>query len=58
MVIQFVKRNLICDKLFSVDSNDPYIAINGEEPITDQVALDELNHHQTTRVKSKVKISL
>ena len=34
------------------------IAVNGEEPITDQGALDELNFHQTPRGKSEVKISL
>ena len=34
------------------------IYINGEEPITDKGALDELNRHQTTRGKSKVDISL
>ena len=34
------------------------IYINGEDPITDQGALDELNNNQTTRGKSKVKISL
>ena len=34
------------------------IAINGEEPITAQGALDELNCHQTTRGKSKVNVSI
>ena len=34
------------------------IAINGEEPITAQGVLDEINHHQSTHGKSKVKISL
>ena len=34
------------------------VAINGEEPITDKVVLDELNLHQIPRVKSKIKISL
>ena len=34
------------------------IAINGEEPITDKGALDELNSNQTPRGKSKIKISL
>ena len=34
------------------------VAINGEEPITDQGVLDELNRHQTLRGKSKIKISL
>ena len=34
------------------------IDINVEEPITAQGALDELNRHQTLRVKSKVNISL
>ena len=34
------------------------IDINGENPIIDQGALDELNRYQTTRGKSKVKISL
>ena len=34
------------------------VAINGEEPITAQVVLDELNRHQTQRGKSKIKISL
>ena len=34
------------------------IAINGEEPITAQGALDELNLNQTPRGKSKIKISL
>ena len=34
------------------------IAINGEEPITSQGALDELNRHQTPRGKYKVNISI
>ena len=34
------------------------VAINGEEPITDQGVLDELNRHQITREKSKINISL
>ena len=34
------------------------ITINGEEHITYQGALDELNCHQTTLGKSKVNISL
>ena len=34
------------------------VAINGEEPITDQGALHELNSHQTNRGKSKVNIGL
>ena len=34
------------------------VAINGEEPITYQGVLDELNRHQTPRGKSKTKISL
>ena len=34
------------------------ITINGEEPIIDQGALDELNRHQNPHGKSKVKISL
>ena len=34
------------------------VSINGEEPITAQITLDELNHHQTPRVKSEVKIIL
>ena len=34
------------------------IAINGEYPITNQGALDELQHHHNKRGKSKVKISL
>ena len=34
------------------------ISINGEEPITYQGELDELNSHKNTRGKSKVKISL
>ena len=34
------------------------VAINGEEPITYQVVLDELNCHQTLRGKSNFKISL
>ena len=34
------------------------VAINGEEPITDQGVLDELICHQNPQVKSKVKISL
>ena len=34
------------------------VAINGEEPITAQVELDEVNIHQSTRGKSKVNISL
>ena len=34
------------------------IYINGEEPITYQGDLDELNFHQTPRGKYKVKISL
>ena len=34
------------------------VAINGEETITTQGALDELNRHQTPRVKSNIKIGL
>ena len=34
------------------------VAINGEEPITYQGVLDELNRHQSPRVKSNIKISL
>ena len=34
------------------------VAINGVEPITSQVALDELNLRQTPCVKSKINISL
>ena len=34
------------------------VAINGEEPITAQGVLDELNCRQTPRGKSKIKISL
>ena len=34
------------------------VAINGEEPITDQGVPDELNRHQTLWGKSKIKISL
>ena len=34
------------------------IAFNGEEPITAQCVLDELNRHQTPRGKSNIKISL
>ena len=34
------------------------VAINVEEPITYQGVLDELNSHQTTWVKSKIKIIL
>ena len=34
------------------------ISINGEESITSQGAIDELNFHQTTCGKSKVKINL
>ena len=34
------------------------VATNGEEPITAQGVLDELNLHQTLRGKSKIKISL
>ena len=34
------------------------VSINGEEPITDQSVLDELNPHQNQQVKSKIKISL
>ena len=34
------------------------IAINGRYPITDQGALDELNHYQTPHGKSKASISL
>ena len=34
------------------------IDINGDEPITAQGALDEHDHRQTPRGKSKVKISL
>ena len=34
------------------------VAINVEENITAQGLLDELNRHQTPRVKSKIKISL
>ena len=32
--------------------------INGDEPIMAQGALDEINRHQTPRIKYKVKISL
>ena len=34
------------------------VDINGEEPITSQGVIDELNHHQTTRGKFRIKISL
>ena len=34
------------------------VAINGEEPITAQGTLDEINCHQTPRVKSNINISL
>ena len=34
------------------------IAINGEEPITAQGVLDELNRHQNPWGKSNIKISL
>ena len=34
------------------------VATNGEEPITDQGVLDELNRHQTRQVKSNSNISL
>ena len=34
------------------------VAINGEEPITDQGVLDELNIHQTPWGKSNINISL
>ena len=34
------------------------VAINGEEPITDQGVLDELNRHQNPRGTSNIKISL
>ena len=34
------------------------IAINGEEHITAQGDLDEINQHQTPRQKSNVKISI
>ena len=34
------------------------VDINGEEPITAQGVLDELNRHQNLRGKSKIKISL
>ena len=34
------------------------IAINGEDPSTDQVFIDELNDHQTPLGKSNIKISL
>ena len=34
------------------------VYINGEYTITAQGVLDELNCHQTPRVKSKIKISL
>ena len=34
------------------------VAINGEEPITAKILLDELNRHQTPWGKSKTKISL
>ena len=34
------------------------IATNGEEPITSQGVLDELNCHQTTRAKSNIKINI
>ena len=35
-----------------------FLAINGEETITAQGVLDELNCHQTTQGKSNIKISL
>ena len=38
--------------------NMQIIAINGEEPITDQDVLDELNLHQNPWRKSKIKISI
>ena len=34
------------------------VAINGKDPITNQVVLDELNHNQTPQGKSNIKISL
>ena len=34
------------------------VAINGEEPITAQGLIDELNRHQTPRGKSNINISL
>ena len=34
------------------------IAINGEEPIKAQGAINELNRHKSLGVKSKVKISI
>ena len=34
------------------------VAINGEEPITTQGVLDELNRRQTPQGKSKIKIRL
>ena len=34
------------------------IAINGEETITDQGVLDEINCHQATREKSNININL
>ena len=34
------------------------IDINGEDPITDQVVIDELNCHQTPQGKSRINISL
>ena len=34
------------------------VSVNGEEPITAQGVIDELNRHQTSRGISKIKISL
>ena len=46
-------------KLPSQAKRNVYIVpINVEDPILDQGVLDELNHHQNTQGKSKIKISL
>ena len=47
------------NKLTTQDKRNVWIiSINGEEPITDQGALDELNNHKNPCGKSKVNISL
>ena len=48
----------VCQLPLYANRNVWIVAINGEEPITAQGVLDELNHHQTPRGKSNIKIRL
>ena len=58
-VIDTIPNSPSGHKLLAQDKKNMWvIAINGEEPITYQGALDKLNNHQAPRGKSKVRISL